>query len=318
MTVADADARSQIDQLMLSAGAGDEAAFRRFYDQVAPAVLAFLLKMLRDRHEAEDVLQESMVIAWNRAGDFDPHLASAKTWITTIARRRALDVLRRRKRHTQTLETEADDIRRVLGSDNVDTQGEPVSEATAARLSHCFGEIGAEAATCIRYAYIYGLTYPEIASYLDRALGHRKELDLARSAKSQGVYGTMNYLRPEILEPLTGRYVLGTMSRRARRRFDRLFDEHTEVQASVYRLEDLLLPTLWELPKVRPSELVWRRIARDLGFGVHKPRRNGAVRRGRFLPPHWVSPRSLARSAGGERLTSRPKPSSKPWYRPRR
>lgn len=164
-------ASSEIDQLMLSASAGDEAAFRRLYDQVAPAVLAFLLKMLRDRHEAEDVLQESMVVAWNRASDFDPQLASAKTWITTIARRRALDVLRRRKRHTRALETDADDIRLMLGNDGADARDEPVSEATAERLSRCFGEIGADAATCIRYAYIYGLTYPEIASYLDRALG---------------------------------------------------------------------------------------------------------------------------------------------------
>ena len=166
-----ADASNDIDQLLLRAGAGDEAAFRRFYDQVAPAVLAFLLRMLRDRHEAEDVLQESMVVAWNRALDFDPQLASAKTWITTIARRRALDVLRRRKRHTQALEADADDIRRMLGNDADEVDGETVSEATAKRLSHCFGEIGADAATCIRYAYMYGLTYPEIASYLDRALG---------------------------------------------------------------------------------------------------------------------------------------------------
>ena len=77
----------------------------------------------------------------------------------------------------------------------------------------------------------------------------------------------MNYLRPEVLEQLVGRYVLGTMSRRARRRFDRLFDEHESVRANVYRLEETLLPVGWSLPDVQPSELVWRRIARDLGFG---------------------------------------------------
>ena len=87
----------------------------------------------------------------------------------------------------------------------------------------------------------------------------------------------MNYLKPELLESLTDRYVLGTMSRRARRRFDQLFDRHAEVRASVYRLEDLLLPTVWNLPDVRPSELVWQRIARDLGFGrtSTQPQRRG-------------------------------------------
>ena len=86
----------------------------------------------------------------------------------------------------------------------------------------------------------------------------------------------MNYLRPDLLQALSGRYVLGTMSRRARRRFDRLFDEDANVRQSVYRLEETLLPTVWGLPEERPSELVWRRIARDLGFGRQQtpPRRS--------------------------------------------
>lgn len=161
----------QLDALMQRASGGDEQAFRGFYDQVAPALLAILLKMLRDRHEAEDVLQESMVIAWHRASDFDAELASAKTWVTTIARRRALDVLRRRKRHTQSLAAGAEDIRRVLSGDGSTASSEPLSKATTDRLEFCFDEIGANAATCIRYAYVYGLTYPEIAGYLDKALG---------------------------------------------------------------------------------------------------------------------------------------------------
>ena len=161
----------EMDDLMVRAGGGDEASFRRFYDLVAPPLLGFLLQMLRDRHEAEDILQESMVIAWNRAREFDPQIASAKTWITTIARRRALDLLRRRKRRSQVLEGDAADIRLVLGADQAEAASEPVSQATAERLTHCFGEIGADAATCIRYAYIYGLTYSEIADHLDRALG---------------------------------------------------------------------------------------------------------------------------------------------------
>ena len=78
----------------------------------------------------------------------------------------------------------------------------------------------------------------------------------------------MNYLRPDLLQPLVDRYVLGTMSRRVRRRFDRLFDEHAEVQAHVYALEKTLLPSIWALPSVTPSDLVWRRIERDIGLGA--------------------------------------------------
>ena len=75
----------------------------------------------------------------------------------------------------------------------------------------------------------------------------------------------MNYLRPEICTRLTERYVLGTMPWRARRRFDRVVDENESARQRVYELEATLLPSIWSLPPVRPSDLVWRRIARDIG-----------------------------------------------------
>ena len=77
----------------------------------------------------------------------------------------------------------------------------------------------------------------------------------------------MNYLRPDIMDGLAERFVLGTMSKRARRRFDRLFDEHETVRRKVYALEAMMLPKIWSLPPVTPSELVWRRIARDIDRG---------------------------------------------------
>ena len=77
----------------------------------------------------------------------------------------------------------------------------------------------------------------------------------------------MNYLRTEICERLTERYVLGTMPWRARRRFDRVVDENDSARQMVFRLEATLLPSIWSLPPVAPSELVWRRVARDIGLG---------------------------------------------------
>ena len=166
-----ADLRDKnLDALLLRAGAGDATAFRQFYDLTAPAILAFLIKMLRDRHAAEDVLQESMVVAWNRAAVFDPDLAAAKTWITTIARRRALDMIRRQDRRDEVLRGGAADIRLVLGKEN-DPDSDTESSATAARLVHCFEEIGADSATCIQYAYLHGMSFSEIAVQIDRSLG---------------------------------------------------------------------------------------------------------------------------------------------------
>ena len=266
--------RAKLDELMLSAGKGDAAAFRQFYNLTSPAILAFLLKMLPDRHAAEDVLQESMVVAWNRAASFDPTLAAAKTWITTIARRRALDVIRRQTRRGEVLRGDAENIGLVFGQEG-SSENDSESSATAARLAHCFEEIGADSATCIQYAYLHGLTFSEIAAQIDRSLGTIKSWVRRGLQKTQSVHGTMNYRTPEICNRLVERYVLGSMPWRARRRFSRVVDEYRDVSQMVYQLEATLLPSAWQLTPVVPSELVWRRIARD----IQVSRAAGFVRR---------------------------------------
>lgn len=161
---------SDLNELMLGAATGDEAAFRRFYDAASPSLLAFLMRMLKDRYHAEDVLQESMVIAWNKAPEFDPSLAAARTWITTIARRRALDLLRSRSRREEVLDVDARDIRATLGHEE-GSSAEAESGRTESRLVYCFGQLNANAAACIQFAYLEGLTFSEIAARLDRSLG---------------------------------------------------------------------------------------------------------------------------------------------------
>lgn len=165
---------TELDELMLRAAGGDEAAFRRFYDLSAPSILAFLLRLLPDRFHAEDVLQESMVTAWNRASDFDPERAAAKTWITTIARRRALDILRSRRRQADVLTSGADDIRETLGLEASTSGARTESSATEDRLRHCMNELKSEAATSIRLAYLDGLTFSEISTRIDRSLNSVK------------------------------------------------------------------------------------------------------------------------------------------------
>ena len=161
----------QLDSLLAEAADGSVGAFREFYAATSPTVLALLSRLLGDRFLAEDVLQDTMVIAWRKASDFDPRLASAKTWITTIARRRALDLLRSHNRRRAILHDDAGDIRRTMGLDDPATPNAPESEATAERLSRCFGELDPNAAACVRYAYLDGLTATEIADRLGRSLG---------------------------------------------------------------------------------------------------------------------------------------------------
>ncbi|HTS01542.1 MAG TPA: sigma-70 family RNA polymerase sigma factor, partial [Thermoanaerobaculia bacterium] len=77
--------------------AGDREAFGAFYDLHAPVLFGFCVRILKDARDAEDVLQETFVQAWRDARRFDPTRASARSWLFTIARSRALDRWRSRR-----------------------------------------------------------------------------------------------------------------------------------------------------------------------------------------------------------------------------
>ena len=74
----------------------------------------------------------------------------------------------------------------------------------------------------------------------------------------------MNYSNPDLIEVLAQRYVLGTMSYRARRRFAQILEQHAGAQERVDAWEERLQPLLTSLDPVKPSQLVWHRIAREL------------------------------------------------------
>ena len=92
---------------------GDRAALQTVYRLTAAKLFGVALRILGERSEAEDVLQEVYVAVWRKAADFDPTRASPMTWLIAIARNRAIDRLRanRQNRRMEPIEA-ADDGRR--------------------------------------------------------------------------------------------------------------------------------------------------------------------------------------------------------------
>jgi RNA polymerase sigma-70 factor, ECF subfamily len=74
---------------------GDRAAFRALYAATSAKLYGVVLRILKRRDLADEVMQETYVRIWNHAGSFDPTRASAITWMVTIARNRALDEVRK-------------------------------------------------------------------------------------------------------------------------------------------------------------------------------------------------------------------------------
>lgn len=93
------DAIGRINRLLAAvADNQDRTAFQAVFEHFAPRLKAFVMRQGTDPHLAEEVVQETMVKVWHKAGQFDPERASASTWVFTIARNLRIDHLRKANR----------------------------------------------------------------------------------------------------------------------------------------------------------------------------------------------------------------------------
>ncbi|EEA01153.1 RNA polymerase, sigma-24 subunit, ECF subfamily [Burkholderia sp. H160] len=159
----------ELNQLLLDVGTGDQTAFATLYRHTAAKLFGVCLKMLRDRSEAEEVLQDVYVTVWRRAVTFDPTLASAVTWLVAIARNRAIDRLRRHREEPLDESTE---------EEIVDDRPSPATIAEQSedrrRLEHCLEALPARQGSLVREAFFSGATYAELAERLSVPLGTMK------------------------------------------------------------------------------------------------------------------------------------------------
>ncbi len=164
---------------------GDEAALSQLYDRYSGVVLALLLRIVGSRAEAEDLLQEVFLQVWRRAPEYDPQRASFSTWIFTIARNRALDVVRspRHKNHMAERSSEAQgtsgsgpgaarSIEDTLKAAEEQTPEESVALKQRAVLVHrALSELTLVQREAMELAYYGGLSHSEIATQTGEPLG---------------------------------------------------------------------------------------------------------------------------------------------------
>src|SRR6201990_2459042 len=75
---------------------GDQAAFERLYVATRAKLYGVVLRILRRQDLSEEVIQETYVKIWSNAGQFNPALSSPITWMASIARNRAIDIVRKK------------------------------------------------------------------------------------------------------------------------------------------------------------------------------------------------------------------------------
>lgn len=137
----------------------DRAAFDALYAATSPQLYGIVLRILRRRDLAEDVMQEAYFKIWERAGDFDPAMASPMTWMSTIARNRAIDIVRRKV----PLSTEEVEGIENVPADGSDAAAQAETRDELRRLQGCLERIESDRREMVILAYRDGYSREELA-----------------------------------------------------------------------------------------------------------------------------------------------------------
>ncbi|WP_236683422.1 sigma-70 family RNA polymerase sigma factor [Demequina sediminicola] len=171
--VRDAHSPAALAMLLESTARGDEEAFQRLYDLVAAAVFGLALRIVRDREMAQDVAQEALVEVWRQSSRFDRTRGTARSWILTIAHRRAVDRVRSEQAHaTRMLAHGA--TSEVDHGEQDDVVDQLHNEWQVARVRSGLTLLTGRQREAIELTYFKGYTHREVAHALNIPLGTAK------------------------------------------------------------------------------------------------------------------------------------------------
>jgi RNA polymerase sigma-70 factor (ECF subfamily) len=145
--------------------ARDESALAKLYDRHSRLLFGLMLRILRDRGETEELLQEVFLAVWSRADTYCETLGSPAAWLVSIARNRCIDRLRARSVRTRVLET-AEEPPRV---ENPESSAARKEQQEAIRLA--LVSLPPQQRELIENAFFLGLTHSELAARFGLPLG---------------------------------------------------------------------------------------------------------------------------------------------------
>ncbi len=150
---------AEIAQLIARCALRDRAAFNLLYGRTSAKLFGVTLRILKDRGEAEEALQEVFVKIWQRADRYQAGAYSPISWMVAVARNHALDILRARK-------PVADDIDEALGVSDPgpDPERAAVQNSERLQINRCLETLESDRADAVRGAYLDGFSYEELAA----------------------------------------------------------------------------------------------------------------------------------------------------------
>ena len=160
----------QADQAALARIArGDQGAFAELYDRHARLVYSLALRILQDRADAEDIVQEVFAQVWAQAARYEASRGAVAAWMLILTRSRAIDKLRAKRVRPEAAAdaSAAESVADLAASQDL----ELLSAEQVMRLQRAIKELPDAQRTALELAYYEGLTHVEVASRLNEPLG---------------------------------------------------------------------------------------------------------------------------------------------------
>jgi len=153
---------------------GDKQALRKLYDRFNKILFGMIYKILRNKEESEDLLQEIFVKIWNKADQFDPSRGSAYSFIATLARNRAIDRTRSRafkNRRKDDYVINDDEYSFNLSTENPNPEEKIEITERAVGVRKALAQLNEKERQVLYISYFEGLSQTEIADKIDIPLG---------------------------------------------------------------------------------------------------------------------------------------------------
>jgi len=165
------DRNRHLADLLHACAQGRQAAFQELYQLVSPQLFAVLVRILRRRDLAEEALQDALLSVWRNAGSYAADKGAPMTWLVSICRYRALDMLRREKREVS-LDLDREDLDEdAISGQETATDEVSVSRAEERALEDCMQRLNDGQRKSVRLAYVDGCTHEEIAAKVGSPVG---------------------------------------------------------------------------------------------------------------------------------------------------
>lgn len=156
------------EQLLRQIADGDQSAFAAFFDRCAPRVKGVAVTMLGLSTDADDLVQDVFCQVWTSAGKYDRNRGNPLAWVTMIARSRAIDSLRKRRKTAGNVElSEAEEVPDELPGPN----DQAARTETDRRIHSAMASLPEEQSRLIALSFLSGLNHEEIAAKLNLPLG---------------------------------------------------------------------------------------------------------------------------------------------------